>query len=122
MPQTNNPQFNAYLMQQQQSQQQQQQFSQGANHGQVCMTGGSRGGSYPQNYQQQGYSGYPGDPRLASNYPLYGPSMASDSRWLSQGIAPGLSSGAMGSAEAEFRNDFIEVFPMQHLEPKPDLN
>lgn len=29
---------------------------------------------------------------------------------------------ACGSAEAEFQNDFIEVFPMQHLEPKPDLN
>ena len=28
----------------------------------------------------------------------------------------------MGSAEAEFQNDFVEVFPMHHLEPKPDLN
>lgn len=29
--------------------------------------------------------------------------------------------GVMGSSEAEFQNDFIEVFPMRHLEPKPDL-
>lgn len=32
--------------------------------------------------------------------------------------------GAMppiGSAEAEFQNDFIAVFPMRHLEPQPDL-
>lgn len=33
--------------------------------------------------------------------------------------------GAMppiGSAEAEFQNDFIAVFPMRHLEPLPDLS
>ena len=28
----------------------------------------------------------------------------------------------MGSAEAEFQNDFIQVFPMHHLEPMPDKN
>lgn len=28
----------------------------------------------------------------------------------------------MGSAEAEFQNDFIQVFPMHHLEPLPDKN
>lgn len=36
--------------------------------------------------------------------------------------SPAMDRGACGSAEAEFQNDFIEVFPMQHLEPKPDLN
>lgn len=28
----------------------------------------------------------------------------------------------MGSAEAEFQNDFIAVFPMHHLSPCPDKN
>lgn len=28
----------------------------------------------------------------------------------------------MGSVEAEFENDFIQVFPMHHLEPMPDKN
>jgi hypothetical protein len=28
----------------------------------------------------------------------------------------------MGSVEAEFQNDFIQVFPMHHLEPLPDKN
>ena len=28
----------------------------------------------------------------------------------------------MGSAEAEFQNDFIQVFPMHHLEPCPEKN
>lgn len=28
----------------------------------------------------------------------------------------------MGSVEAEFQNDFIQVFPMHHLEPMPDKN
>lgn len=28
----------------------------------------------------------------------------------------------MGSAEAEFQNDFIQVFPMYHLEPQPEKN
>lgn len=36
--------------------------------------------------------------------------------------SPAMDRGACGSAEAEFQNDFIEVFPMQHLEPKPYLN
>lgn len=27
-----------------------------------------------------------------------------------------------GSAEAEFQNDFIQVFPMYHLEPQPEKN
>jgi hypothetical protein len=117
MNQSNNPQFNAFLTQQDQQQQYQQQQSQG---------GQSQRGSYPQVYQQ-GFpsSGYmTGDPRFASKYTPYGPMgmNPSDPRWLTQGIAPGLEAGAMGSAQAEFQNDFIEVFPMQHLEPKPDLN
>lgn len=28
----------------------------------------------------------------------------------------------IGSAEAEFQNDFIQVFPMHHLEPCPEKN
>src|SRR5690606_10192749 len=28
----------------------------------------------------------------------------------------------MGSVEAEFQNDFIQLFPMHHLEPMPDKN
>lgn len=28
----------------------------------------------------------------------------------------------MGSAEAEFQNDFIQVFPMHHLKPCPEKN
>ncbi|KAI1281906.1 hypothetical protein HDE_13253 [Halotydeus destructor] len=35
---------------------------------------------------------------------------------------PGRSNVVMGSAQAEFQNDFIEVFPMHHLEPCPDKN
>ena len=40
-------------------------------------------------------------------------------------LAPGLPGRAAvvtGSAQAEFQNDFIEVFPMHHLEPCPEKN
>ena len=42
-----------------------------------------------------------------------------------QGHTPHLMSSSpppMGSVEAEFQNDFIQVFPMHHLEPLPDKN
>lgn len=35
---------------------------------------------------------------------------------------PPMGSCIMGSAEAEFQNDFIQVFPMHHLEPMPEKN
>lgn len=40
-------------------------------------------------------------------------------------LAPGLPGRApvvTGSAQAEFQNDFIEVFPMHHIEPCPEKN
>jgi hypothetical protein len=39
-----------------------------------------------------------------------------------QGQLPAFRMAPMGSAEAEFQNDFIAVFPMHHLEPCPEKN
>lgn len=71
-------------------------------------------------------AGYPlGQPGVAlpPGHPYsgnpYGPYPPGDPRWMA--IPPGMDRSIMGSAEAEFQNDFIEVFPMRHLEPKPDL-
>lgn len=75
------------------------------------------------------YSGYPAyqDPRTIKagpqagyGYPVPGPP---DSRWIAPGTNAGsMGRGIMGSAEAEFHNDFIDVFEMRHLEPKPDFD
>lgn len=37
-------------------------------------------------------------------------------------VRPEGPAASMGSAQAEFENDFIEVFPMHHLEPCPEKN
>ncbi|XP_054162913.1 uncharacterized protein LOC128960802 [Oppia nitens] len=47
-------------------------------------------------------------------------SLAADNRHTPHLISS--SPPPMGSVEAEFQNDFIQVFPMHHLEPLPDKN
>lgn len=73
------------------------------------------------------YDQYAVGPQVAiTGHPTYGqatygpPYPPGDPRWMA--IPPGIDTSIMGSAEAEFQNDFIEVFPMRHLEAKPDLN
>ena len=126
MIQGSNMPYNPYLMQGQ------QQFIQSPNQnitGQ--MTGQTSRGSYPQVYSPAPSSyPIPGDVRMLGKYASspYGPPAPPPPTAMgfppqaNQWLAPGVGREVTGSAEAEFLNDFIEVFPMQHLEPKPDLN
>lgn len=72
-------------------------------------SGGGGGGMMPHSLPPTGIT-------YAGPFAPYPPG---DPRWLT--VPPGMERSIMGSAEAEFQNDFIEVFPMRHLEPKPDL-
>ena len=56
---------------------------------------------------------------VAQPQPPAAPVVAPNTEYL--GPHQDMDRGVMGSSEAEFQNDFIEVFPMRHLEPKPDL-
>lgn len=71
--------------------------------------------------------GLPGRPR-PSSFPtevIYGPGVPS-TRALRGMIDPAHGMyqypPPCGSTEAEFQNDFIQVFPMHHLEPMPEKN